>query len=702
MATFRWDFTSNVEHRKPHPPHRPKAMGRKPQACVPCHERKRWDADMNFRKPKNTHGQVPTQRQQSKAAEGDLRSHAFNSTPSINHANGSITNHATLGADQSDGRPPTLVPTRPPEMSFTTQTNLPPLQEPLPHRSPSSGVSAREEQSAELPNEQQMRDDSPDLARLNGSSQVEEGEADYHEGISSIYILSEALGCSTSNNLAERILRESPGGVSELDDVDSAYLRHKGVYNIPVSAVCDQLIRLFFDRVYAYAPVFDRVRFTRDYRQQKPSLFLLHAILASAIPHASIELLHDAGFDDHITAQRCFFTRAKLLHDVGGEKSQVRILQGSLFLAMSPVSRDMEKDHRYWISNAARIAIRLGLHRSRTASNFDPDSRKIYRRIWWVVYSWDTLLALHGLEAVRSFQHGEFDTPTLTKDDWGEENISPDIEDLLRPIPELHKSFLIESCKLQFGVGRFWKDFISSESGSAVEQIRDFMASWRRSLQEGLKVSDVQDWNESNFWALYLNTRCYVCECVIYRMLRSHLRPSKNALYQLADKNLTSAMFELDVMLGRISANRMAQYCPWYTCACTALALHIEKAVTTPVSTHEKYLNIFRIHSELEFLRELSKMSSLNKSSLQMFEKIIRTTGLCISMSEASTPSGQELESEFVFNPPSETPRRYALQTTQGLCTGDSEFALGLNIPDFELPFDFQFGPLGLMIWSTT
>lgn len=132
-----------------------------------------------------------------------------------------------------------------------------------------------------------------------------------------------------------------------------------------------------------------------------------------------------------------------------------------------------------------------------------------------------------------------------------------------------------------------------------------------------------------------------------------------------------------------------------YTCACTSLALHIEKAMATSVSVHEKLLDIFRIHSELEYLRELSKMSSLNKWSLQMFEKIIRATGLSISMSEASTPSGQEPENGIGFNLPCETPGRYALQPMQGLCPGDLDFTLGLNIPDFELPFDFQFGPHG-------
>ena len=111
------------------------------------------------------------------------------------------------------------------------------MQEPRPRHSLSSGGSVREAQVAGLHDEQATNNDSFHSARFNVSSNINDREADYHEGISSINILSEALGGSTSNNLAERILRQSPGELSELDDVDAAYLRRKGVYNIPISTV---------------------------------------------------------------------------------------------------------------------------------------------------------------------------------------------------------------------------------------------------------------------------------------------------------------------------------------------------------------------------------------------------------------------------------------------------------------------------------
>jgi hypothetical protein len=105
-------------------------------------------------------------------------------------------------------------------------------------------------------------------------------------------------------------------------------------------------------------------------------------------------------------------------------------------------------------------------------------------------------------------------------------------------------------------------------------------------------------------------------------MLRSHQRESEHALYRLAEKSLKNAIFELDIMLGRISANGVAP----------------------------------------------------------------------------STPSGQEPDNNIGFRLPSEASGRYALQPAQGLCTGDLDFGLALNVTYLELPFDFQFGPRALMI----
>ena len=100
----------------------------------------------------------------------------------------------------------------------------------------------------------------------------------------------------------------------------------------------------------------------QSYRAVNISPFLIQAVLASAAQYAPSDLLLSCGFEDRMVAQRTFLNRAALLYDLGYEKSQLRVLQGSLILGTVAFSLPLDKDFRYWLENAARIAINMGLH----------------------------------------------------------------------------------------------------------------------------------------------------------------------------------------------------------------------------------------------------------------------------------------------------------------------------------------------------
>lgn len=93
----------------------------------------------------------------------------------------------------------------------------------------------------------------------------------------------------------------------------------------------------------------------------------MQAILVSAVPYAPMGVLTECGFTDRFTAQKFFFSNAVLLYDFGCEKSQLRMLQGSLILGTAVVSYTMDKDFRFWHHNAVRVATRMGLHKSESA-----------------------------------------------------------------------------------------------------------------------------------------------------------------------------------------------------------------------------------------------------------------------------------------------------------------------------------------------
>ena len=77
----------------------------------------------------------------------------------------------------------------------------------------------------------------------------------------------------------------------------------------------DALIKIFFDRVFPFAPVFNRVDFIRDYQSGDCSLFLLRVILTLASSYAPPDVLSACGFKSPSAAQESFFSKAKLLHD---------------------------------------------------------------------------------------------------------------------------------------------------------------------------------------------------------------------------------------------------------------------------------------------------------------------------------------------------------------------------------------------------
>ena len=212
----------------------------------------------------------------------------------------------------------------------------------------------------------------------------------------------------------------------------------------------DQLLRLYFECVYTYAPVLDRIQFVRSYESGKYSLFLLQSVFANVVPYASSELLCEAGFQDHLTAQRTFFERATLLYDLRSEKRHLQLLQGSILLSSSTFPSSEDRDHRFWLTNAVRIAMKLGLHRDKTANEVDHVTRLLFRRIWWVLYHRDVCLTIFGVDDVRRLHDTDFDTAPLTEKDWDEEhdNVPQHLDYILVPITRLEKVYLVENCKL--------------------------------------------------------------------------------------------------------------------------------------------------------------------------------------------------------------------------------------------------------------
>ncbi len=162
----------------------------------------------------------------------------------------------------------------------------------------------------------------------------------------------------------------------------------------------------------------------------------------------SAELLVETGYSDRAQAQRALFSKAQLLYDLGAERSQLRLLQGSLVLTSSYFAFGLDKDCRFWLSNAVRIATQMGLHRSQIADQLGRETRKLFARIFWVMYSRDIIMVMGGRVNVRALDDRYCDMPEVTEEDWEDEPEHQLASYGLSPVSALQKSYLVHSSRL--------------------------------------------------------------------------------------------------------------------------------------------------------------------------------------------------------------------------------------------------------------
>ena len=213
-------------------------------------------------------------------------------------------------------------------------------------------------------------------------------------------------------------------------------------------AISEKLLGLYFQHVHPYTPVLERVEFLRGFTNGTYSTFLLQCIMTSVMPVTPSNLISIMGFANRSIAHRFFFSKAQLLYDLEAERSQLCLLQGSLMLASSHFAFMVDKDCRFWLMNAVRLATQMGLHRKQIADELDRPTRKLFTRLFWVLYNKDVLMAIAGRANVRRLHDHHCDVPELTEEDWEDEGELGQFGRFVLPLPRLQKLYLVQNTKL--------------------------------------------------------------------------------------------------------------------------------------------------------------------------------------------------------------------------------------------------------------
>ncbi|KAI9678240.1 MAG: Transcriptional activator of fatty acid utilization [Caeruleum heppii] len=241
-------------------------------------------------------------------------------------------------------------------------------------------------------------------------------------------------------------IRGTRARLTELDNVEIDILHQRGAFLLPPRVLCDELIDAYFKWVAPVVPVINRSRFMRRYRDSKnpPSLLLLQAMLLAGSRVCTNPQLMDAN-GSTTPAAMTFYKRAKALYDANYEDDRVTIVQALILMGWYwEGPEDVTKNVFYWSRVATIVAQGSGMHRSVEGSQLSRADKRLWKRIWWTLFTRDRSVAV-ALGRPVHINTDDSDVEMVCQDDFNEDEEGHPAE---YPPDPLHVLFFLEYVKL--------------------------------------------------------------------------------------------------------------------------------------------------------------------------------------------------------------------------------------------------------------
>ncbi|EXJ68293.1 uncharacterized protein A1O5_08908 [Cladophialophora psammophila CBS 110553] len=219
----------------------------------------------------------------------------------------------------------------------------------------------------------------------------------------------------------------------DLSPEDMAYLKHKGVFDIPNAHCRNELLRSYFLFGYPLLPLLDVETFLGPMLENDPkdkvSLLLFYAVMCSGAAHVDMQVLRKLGFNSRKLARSAFFERARLLYDLDCESDRVSFVQAFLLMTYWYDARETHKDRKFWIRVAVTLSQDLGLD-----LNLDfckTRQHRMFKRLWWCCFMRDQFVALMTWTPPQlGAWHRHL--PMLELDDFEMQDFSPAVSHLIK------------------------------------------------------------------------------------------------------------------------------------------------------------------------------------------------------------------------------------------------------------------------------
>lgn len=434
-------------------------------------------------------------------------------------------------------------------------------------------------------------------------------------------------------------VRGSRARLTELDNVEIDILHQRGAFLLPPRALCDELIESYFKWVHPIVPVINRNRFMRQYQDPKnpPSLLLLQAILLAGSRVCNNPQLMDSN-GSTTPAALTFYKRAKALYDASYEDDRVTIVQSLLLMGWYwEGPEDVTKNVFYWSRVATIVAQGSGMHRSVEGSQLSRADKRLWKRIWWTLFTRDRSVAV-ALGRPVHINLDDSDVEMLTEDDFIEDEDGWPTE---YPSDPIHVHFFMQYVKL------------CEIMGLVLSQQYSVAAKGRQRNDIDLTHSDMAlaDWFQNcpkvvywemprhHFWSALLHSNYYTTLCLLHR---AHMPPGGGSSKSPEDAAYPSRTiaFNAAVMITSIIENLSAhdelKYCPAFIVYSlfSALIMHVYQ-MRSPIPSIQQVTQD-RIRTCMGALKDVSKVWLVGKMVYTLFEAILGNTSLAERLQKAA------------------------------------------------------------------
>ena len=410
--------------------------------------------------------------------------------------------------------------------------------------------------------------------------------------------------------------------LTQLDCMEIDILRQRGAFLLPARSLCDDLVESYFKWVAPIVPVINRARFMKQYQdaENPPSLLLLQAVLLAGSRVCTNPQLMDVNGSTS-PAALTFYKRAKALYDANYEDNRVIIVQALVLMGWYwEGPEEVTKNVFYWSRVAMVIAQGSGMHRSVESSLLKVADKRLWKRIWWTLFTRDRSVAV-ALGRPLHINTDDSDVEMISEDDFIEDD-DPNNENRQDP---LHVQFFLQYVKLCEIMGLVLSHHYSVASKAQRRKVINLTHS-DMALADWLQNCPKEVYWESprhHFWAALLHLNYYTTLCLLHRAYmppvsssaEENLCQSWNIAYQAAAM-ITS-------IVENLSQHNQLQYCPAFIVYSlfSALIMHVYQMRSNVPSVMQATQDRMRVC--MDALKDVTRVWLVAKMVCTLFESIL-------------------------------------------------------------------------------